>query len=56
MYLLGAGWLATLVGPEKAVALGVAPFLLGDLVKLGLATALAEAGLARLRRPSVAER
>lgn len=56
IYLLGAGWLATFVGPGKAVALGVAPFLLGDLVKLGLATALAEAGLARLRRRAVAER
>ncbi len=58
IYLLGAGWLATFVGPEKAVGLGVAPFLLGDLVKLGLAAALAEAGLARLRRRvgGVAER
>jgi biotin transport system substrate-specific component len=53
IYLLGAGWLATFVGPEKALALGVTPFLLGDLVKLGLATALAEAGLARLRRRAV---
>ncbi len=51
IYLLGAGWLAIFVGPERALALGVAPFLLGDLVKLALATALAEAGLSRLRRP-----
>lgn len=56
IYVLGAGWLATFVGPGKALALGVVPFLLGDLVKLCLATALAEAGLARLRRASAAGR
>ncbi|MCW0234568.1 MAG: biotin transporter BioY [Ferrovibrio sp.] len=32
----GAAWLATLVGIEKAFALGVAPFLLSSLVKIGL--------------------
>ena len=36
IYLLGAGWLATFVGAEKAVTLGVVPFLLGDAVKLAL--------------------
>lgn len=50
IYLLGATWLATFVGMAKAVALGVVPFLLGDLVKLVLVTALAEAGLSSLRR------
>jgi biotin transport system substrate-specific component len=49
-YTLGAAWLATFVGAEKAVALGVLPFLLGDALKLALVTALAEAGLSRLRR------
>ena len=52
IYVLGAGWLATMVGVEKAVALGVVPFLLGDVVKLALATALAEVGLSRLRLPT----
>ena len=52
IYVLGAGWLATMVGMEKAVALGVVPFLLGDVVKLALATALAEVGLSRLRLPT----
>jgi biotin transport system substrate-specific component len=52
IYVLGAGWLATMVGVEKAVALGVVPFLLGDVVKLALATALAEVGLSRLRLPA----
>jgi biotin transport system substrate-specific component len=49
-YALGAAWLATFVGVEKAMALGVLPFLLGDALKLALVTALAEAGLSRLRR------
>jgi biotin transport system substrate-specific component len=49
IYLLGAGWLATFVGAEKAVTLGVLPFLLGDAVKVALVAVAAEAGLARLR-------
>ena len=49
IYLLGAGWLATFVGTDKAVALGVVPFLLGDVVKLALVTVAAEVGLSRLR-------
>jgi biotin transport system substrate-specific component len=50
VYLLGAAWLATFVGVEKVWALGIAPFLLGDFVKLLLATALAQVGLSALRR------
>ena len=50
IYLLGASWLATFVGAEKALTLGVLPFLLGDAVKLALVTALAAAGLGRARR------
>lgn len=46
IYLLGAAWLASFVGVEKAIAVGVLPFLLGDAVKLLLVTALAHAGLA----------
>ena len=50
-YALGLAWLAGFVGLQKAVAVGAAPFALGDLVKLLLVTALAEAaGLGRLRR------
>lgn len=37
MLALGAAWLGVLLGAERAIALGVGPFLLGDLVKLGLA-------------------
>jgi biotin transport system substrate-specific component len=38
--LLGAAWLAVLIGPERAIALGVMPFLVGTLLKsiLGAAT------------------
>ena len=50
IYLGGAAWLATFVGAQKAFALGVAPFLLGDAVKAALVTALAVAGLGRLGR------
>ena len=49
IYLLGAGWLATFVGAEKAVTLGVLPFLLGDAVKLALVAVAFEAGLKQLR-------
>lgn len=36
---LGGAWLATLIGPAKALALGVTPFLLGALVKSALGAA-----------------
>ena len=49
IYLLGASWLATFVGAEKAVTLGVLPFLLGDAVKLALVAVAAEAGLKQLQ-------
>lgn len=43
--ILGAGWawLSLLIGPEAAFAGGVAPFLLGSLVKIGLAALLLKA-------------
>jgi biotin transport system substrate-specific component len=37
IYLFGAGWLAVQFGIEKALALGVTPFLIGDAIKLALA-------------------
>lgn len=40
IFALGAGWLATYLGTEKAVAAGVMPFLLAEAVKIGLACAL----------------
>ncbi len=37
IYAFGAGWLAVSFGVEKALALGVLPFLVGDAIKLVLA-------------------
>jgi biotin transport system substrate-specific component len=37
---LGFGWLATIIGVEKAWVFGVAPFVVPDLVKVGIAAAL----------------
>ncbi len=36
---MGAGWLAYVIGAEKALAVGVLPFLPGDALKLALAAA-----------------
>ena len=33
VYMLGAGYLATFVGLQKALLLGIAPFILGDILK-----------------------
>lgn len=41
IYSLGVAWLTTIVGSvERALALGLVPFLLGDALKIALATAL----------------
>ncbi len=41
MLAFGYAWLAHLIGPAKALALGVTPFLLSSLVKIGLGAGLA---------------
>jgi biotin transport system substrate-specific component len=40
---LGAAWLAVLMGAEKALAFGVGPFIVTDVVKIALATATVRA-------------
>lgn len=40
VYALGAAWLAGYVGAERAVPLGVVPFLVGDALKILLAAAV----------------
>ncbi len=40
IYAFGAAWLARFVGPSRVFALGVAPFLLGDALKIALAALL----------------
>jgi biotin transport system substrate-specific component len=39
-FTLGVGWLAHVIGFEKAVQFGLMPFILGDLIKTVLAVAL----------------
>jgi len=46
----GASWLAVMIGAEKAWTLGVLPFLLGDALKLALATAALPIAWSILRR------
>lgn len=48
VYALGLAWLALYVPPQGLLAAGLTPFLLGDLVKLALASGLI-AAIARLR-------
>lgn len=59
LFLLGFGWLAWFavlpngaigIGPEAAFVGGVAPFVLGDLVKIALAASLVSAGARLVRR------
>jgi biotin transport system substrate-specific component len=41
VFIGGALWLSRFVGPAHAVALGVVPFIPGDLLKVAIATGLA---------------
>jgi biotin transport system substrate-specific component len=50
IYVPGALWLSTLVGPGQAIVAGIAPFVLGDLLKGALAVALAGGAAALLER------
>ncbi|MDQ2705453.1 MAG: biotin transporter BioY [Pseudomonadota bacterium] len=43
MLAMGFAWLAMLIGVENAWAFGVVPFIVGDLIKVALAAALAPA-------------
>jgi len=53
MLAMGTGWLASLIGLEKAWQFGLAPFIVPDLIKAALAAALVPAAwsmLASFRR------
>lgn len=43
MMAMGFAWLATLIGADKAWTFGVAPFIVPDLIKVALASALVPA-------------
>lgn len=49
IYVPGLIWLSAFVPSDRLLAVGVAPFLLGDIVKIALGALLLEAGT-RLRR------
>ncbi|MBN1310663.1 MAG: biotin transporter BioY [Anaerolineae bacterium] len=44
IYLIGIPWLAALIGGDKALAMGLYPFIVGDTLKLVLAMILLPAG------------
>lgn len=50
LYLVGAGWLALLIGLEVALSAGVMPFLPGDVVKIVSAALLVSGAWSGLRR------
>lgn len=50
IYVPGLLWLATFVGIEQAIAVGLVPFVWADLAKGALAIALGTAGWALLRK------
>ena len=50
VYGFGLAWLAAYVPAERLIALGLAPFLLGDLIKAALAASLVGAGWSALKR------
>jgi biotin transport system substrate-specific component len=45
---LGAAWLAILFGAEKAIAFGVGPFIVTDVIKIALAAAIVRAAVSLL--------
>jgi biotin transport system substrate-specific component len=52
VYVIGAAWLTIYIPVDRVLAVGVMPFLLGDLVKIGLVaieSALVAISLTRFR-------
>ena len=47
IFAFGVAWLTASFGWTKAIAVGVTPFLLGEAIKIALATAIAQLWLGR---------
>ncbi len=50
IYIFGLTWLSYLVGIQKALAVGLYPFVLGDLLKIALAAMILPAGWKLLKK------
>lgn len=50
IYAFGVGWLSTFLGLGSALAKGMLPFLIGDIIKIALAMVALPGGWALLRR------
>jgi len=55
IYVGGAAWLSLLVGPKAAVLTGVAPFVIGDVIKIALAALALPTGWKLLRQLGAAD-
>lgn len=50
IYALGLGWLAALFGAQKAVAVGLLPFIPAEILKVALGTAVLTAAWTKAKR------
>ena len=39
IFAVGVGWLSTIIGPDKAIAAGLVPFVPAEILKIGVAAA-----------------
>ena len=50
IYVLGLGWLANIIGAEKAIAAGLMPFIPAEILKLALGTVILTAAWKQAKR------
>jgi biotin transport system substrate-specific component len=50
IYALGLGWLANLIGAEKAIAAGLMPFVPAEVLKVALGTVILTAAWKQAKR------